>query len=114
MIHSKVISELNFGFWRFLCSPRYHTTMWVPALASQFPNHASPGHAARLRADVQFRMKTLHFLRNRVAHHKPIHRRALADDAAMIFELAQWMCLETHTWMTGLTRIPSVLASRPS
>lgn len=114
MIHSEVISELNFGFWRFLCSPRYHTTMWVPALAGQFPNCPSPRHAAQVRADVQFRLKTLHFLRNRVAHHKPIHRRVLADDAAMIFELAQWMCLNTHAWMTGLTRIPSVLASRPS
>ncbi|MCY3636440.1 MAG: Abi family protein [bacterium] len=114
MIHSEVISELNFGFWRFLCSPRYHTTMWVPVLAAQFPNSPSPGHAAQLRADVQSRMKTLHFLRNRVAHHKPIHRRALADDAAMIFELAQWMCLDTHAWMTGLSRIPVLLASRPA
>ncbi|WP_419927477.1 hypothetical protein [Candidatus Poriferisocius sp.] len=114
IIHSEVISELNFGFWRFLCSPRYHTTMWVPVLAAQFPNSPSPGHAAQLREDVQYRMKTLHFLRNRVAHHKPIHRRALADDAAMIFELAQWMCLDTHAWMTGLSRIPVLLASRPA
>ena len=58
-------------------------------------------------------MGQLHFLRNRVAHHKPIHRRELAIDAAKIFDLAQWMCLDTHAWMTGHTRIPSVLASKP-
>ena len=114
MIHSKVISELNFGFWRFLCSPRYHTTMWVPALAAQFPNHLSNGNAARIRADVEDRMRQLHFLRNRVAHHKPIHRRALAGDAALILELAQWVCSDTHDWMTVLSRIPAVLAARPS
>ena len=114
LVHGKVVSELNFGFWRFLSSPRYHTTMWVPALAAQFPNHPDEGNAAVIRADVESRMRQLHFLRNRVAHHKPIHRRVLADDAGMIFELAQWMCLDTYAWMTALSRIPTVLASRPS
>ena len=55
-----------------------------------------------------------HFLRNRVAHHKPIHRRALADDQKSILELAQWMCADTYVWIAGLSRIPAVLASRPS
>ena len=110
----RVITELGLGFWRFLCSPRYHTTMWVPALAAQFPNHPSFGNAAQIRADVEFRMRQLHYLRNRVAHHKPIHRRELANDAAMIFELAQWMCPDTHAWMTDLSRIPVLLASRPA
>ena len=114
LVHSELISELNFGFWRFLCSPRYHTTMWVPALGSQFPNHPSAGNAAQIRTDVESRMRQLHFLRNRVAHHKPIHRRALANDAGMIIELAQWMCSDTHAWMTGLSRVPAVLASRPA
>ena len=114
MVQSRVISELNFGFWRFLCSPRYLTTMWVPALAAQFPNHPSAGNAARVRADVESRMRHLHLLRNRVAHHKPIHHRALADDAAMILELAQWMCPDTHAWMVSWSRIPTLLASKPN
>ena len=113
LIHSELISELNFGFWRYLCSPRFHTTLWVPALCAQFPNHPSGGNAAHVRADVESRMRQLHFLRNRVAHHKPIHRRGLVDDAVVIFELAQWMCHDTHAWMTDLSRISDVLASRP-
>ncbi len=114
LVHSELISDLNFGFWRFLCSPRYHTTMWVPALAAQFPNHPSPGHAAQIRTDVESRMRQLQFLRNRVAHHKPIHRRALANDAGLIMELVHWMCSDTDAWMAGLSRIPAVLASRPA
>ncbi|MDE0578382.1 MAG: hypothetical protein OXI29_00800 [bacterium] len=110
----RVIAEFGFGFWRFLCAPRHLTSLWSPALASQFPNHPTPVNAIQIRADVESRMDRLHFLRNRVAHHNPIHRRELAIDAAMILELAQWMCLDTHAWMTGHTRIPSVLASRPA
>jgi hypothetical protein len=105
MIHNKVISELNFGFWRFLCSPRYHTTMWVPALAAQFPNHPSIENAAQIRTEVESRMRQLHFLRNRVAHHKPIHRRALTDDAALIFALAQWMCLDPPEFWAIVARL---------
>ena len=108
-----VIAELGFGFWRFLCTERYLTSLWGPALASRFQHHPAPSNAVQIRADVESRMDRLHFLRNRVAHHEPIHRRALVDDAAMIFELTLWMCLDTHAWMTGLTRIPAVLASRP-
>ena len=111
---STVIAELGFGFWRFLCAARHHTTMWVPALAAQFPNHLEWENAALVRADVESRMDRLHFLRNRVAHHEPIHRRNLVTDAAMIMELARWTCSDTYAWMAGLSRVPAVLASRPA
>ena len=109
-----VIAELGFGFWRFLCTERYLTSLWGPALASRFQHHPAPNNAVQIRADVETRMDRLHFLRNRVAHHEPIHRRELANDAAMILELALWMCPDTHIWMAGLSRIPDVLASRPA
>ena len=35
----KVIAEFNFGFWRFLCSAGYLTSLWVPALCGAFPHH---------------------------------------------------------------------------
>ena len=111
---NKVIAELSFGFWRYLCAERYLTSLWGPALASQFPHHPAPENAIQIRADVDLRMARLHFLRNRVAHHKPIHRRALADDEKSILELAQWMCADTYAWIAGLSRIPAALASRPS
>ena len=34
--HGKVIAELGFGFWRYLCGSQYLTSLWVPALASAF------------------------------------------------------------------------------
>ena len=53
-------------------------------------------------------------LRNRVAHHEPLHRRELAADAALILELIRWMCSDMYAWMAGLSRVPAVLASRPA
>ena len=114
LVQSKVIVELGFGFWRFLCSAHYHTSMWVPSLGTQFPYHYKPGNAAQIRPDVESRMGRLHFLRNRIAHHKPIHRRMLADDFASIFELAEWMCTDCYAWMLDLSRVPTVLTARPS
>ena len=114
MVQSRVIVELGLGFWRFLCSARHHTAMWVPVLAAQFPEHPMSGNAVRIRADVESRMAQLHSLRNRVAHHEPIHRRVLTDEAVSILELAGWMCADTHAWMVELSRVPAVLAARPT
>ena len=85
--HGGVISELGFGFWRFLCGPAYLTVLWVSALASAFPRHPARGDPRRIRADVERRMKGLHLLRNRIAHHEPIFRRDLARDHAQLLEL---------------------------
>ena len=114
MVQSRVIVELGFGFWRFLCAERYLTSLWSPALATQFPHHPTPDNAVQIRADVDSRMGRLHFLRNRVAHHKPIHRRVLADDATFIFDLAEWMCTDTYSWMAELSRVSTILAVRPT
>ncbi len=80
--HGKVLTELNFGFWRHLCAARYLTTLWVPAIAAAFPHHPDPADPKQIRADVCDRMQRLHYLRNLIAHHEPIHRRNLERDHA--------------------------------
>ena len=37
-----MIAELNFRFWRYLCTQPYLTSLWVPVLAAAFPNHPTP------------------------------------------------------------------------
>ena len=41
--HGKVIAELGLGFWRYLCTPPYLTSLWVPALGAAFPGHPDSG-----------------------------------------------------------------------
>ena len=111
--HGRVIAELGFGFWRFLCSHRYLTSLWVPALASAFAQHRSPNDPYRIRADVEDRIQRLHFLRNRIAHHEPIHRRDLARDHDQLLDVVGWICSDSRTWVAARSRTPSVLAARP-
>ena len=112
-LHGKVIAELGFGFWRYLCSSQYLTSLWVPALASGFAQHPSPNDPQQIRADVEDRVQRLHLLRNRIAHHEPIHRRDLARDHDQLLEVVGWICSDSHSWVVAQSRTPAVLASRP-
>lgn len=111
--HGKVIAELSFGFWRFLCTPPYLTSMWVPALAGAFPNHPKQGDPRAVRKDVDDRIQRIHFLRNRIAHHEPIHQRDLQRDIDSIIELTGWICADTREWVTRSSRATEVLQRRP-
>ena len=84
----------------------------MPALASAFPRHPARGDPRRIRADVERRMKGLHLLRNRIAHHEPIFRRDLARDHAQLLELIGWMCADSQTWAAAVSRTLQTIAER--
>ena len=113
-VYGKVIAELNFGFWRYLCHKRYLTSLWVPAIASAFPLHPEAGNPYRIRKEVENRMEKFHFTRNRIAHHEPIHRRDLNVEHEYLLETVGWMCADSKTWIKETSRTQVVLASRPA
>ena len=109
-VPGKVIAELSFGFWRFLLSRKYHTSLWVPVLYRAFPVHRD---AARWRVDVESRVERLYFLRNRVAHHEPVHRRDLRRDFDDLLTVTGWICADTQAWVKACSNVPAVLTARP-
>ena len=111
-LHGKVIAELPFGFWRYLCKGAYLTSLWVPALAAAFPLHPTSNDARSVRHDVDDRIQRLHYLRNRIAHHEPIHQRDLRRDHEQLLELTGWICSDSHAWMVEVTRTAGVLGRR--
>ena len=111
--HGNVIAEVTFGFWRYLCTPTYLTSMWVPALAATFTNHPHSSSPRLVRADVEDRVQRAHFVRNRVAHHEPIHQRDIVRDYASMSELLDWINHDVATWFTHNSRTLAVLATRP-
>ena len=111
--HGKVIAELNFGFWRYLCEPPYLTSLWVPAIASAFALHPSASNPRQVRSDVADRMQRLHFLRNRIAHHEPIHRRNLTRDHTHLLDIASWICTDTHTWIATKSQTLKTISAQP-
>jgi hypothetical protein len=111
--HGKVIAELTLGFWRYLCAPHYLTSLWVPALAGAFPRHPDAGDPRAVRADVEDRIQRVHFLRNRIAHHEPIHQRDLERDHRSVLDVAGWICADTRAWVGATSRSLTVLGRRP-
>ena len=112
-VHDKVIAELNFGFWRYLCGSAYLTSLWVPAIASAFALHPSVGNPRQIRKDVADRMQRLHVLRNRIAHHEPIHQRDLTRDHRHLLDIAGWICTDTHTWIATRSQTLKTIAAQP-
>ena len=112
-VQVRVIAELNFGFWRYLCMESYLTSLWVPAIAAAFPQHPNASDPRRVRADVENRMQRLHFLRNRIAHHEPIHLRDLDQDLAELLDLTGWICADCRAWVETASSTPAVIRNRP-
>lgn len=111
--HGKVIAELSFGFWRYLCSSHYLTSLWVPALVDAFPLHPAAGDPRRVREDVDDRVQRLHYLRNRIAHHEPVHQRDLAHDLSSLLEVTGWICVHSRAWIARTSRTGAVITARP-
>ncbi|MFZ7087399.1 hypothetical protein [Curtobacterium sp. RRHDQ10] len=101
-----VVAELPASFWEGLLANRYHASLWVPALENAFPNFIGR------RSDLKGRLERLRMLRNRAAHHEPIHARDLMVDHRYACELAGYVSSELRAWSASLSRLPEVVANR--
>ncbi|MGH3351560.1 MAG: hypothetical protein ACRDPS_12925 [Nocardioides sp.] len=110
--HGRVVAELGFGFWRYLVSQRYHASLWVPSLHKAFPG-ATPDLRAR-RRDVERRLVNLMLVRNRAAHHEPIHRRDLLADLEDAVELVGWVHPEARAWVGAISALRQIANARPA
>lgn len=110
-LHGKVIAELSFGFWRYLVSQRYHASLWVPVLHRAFPSGGSD--IRKRRREVEPRLVRLTLVRNRAAHHEPIHRRDLLADLRTALEVVDWVHPVAGAWVAAQSTLEQVVASRP-
>jgi hypothetical protein len=104
----RVVAELTFGFWRFLLAKQYEHTLWIPALS-----HAFPLLRPSRRTAISRRVDRLNALRNRIAHHEPIHRRRLDLDHRDVLFVARAVCDDTARWIERTSRVDLTLALRP-
>lgn len=103
----RLVAELNFGFWRYLLAKRYEHSLWIPTLRHSFT------HFRGTRSDVERRVSVLNGLRNRLAHHEPIHSRNLRKDYKSLVEVTEWMCSDSASWITAQSRVVAVLDEHP-
>ncbi|WP_182064258.1 hypothetical protein [Curtobacterium sp. ME12] len=110
-VHGRVIAGLSFGFWRYLVESRYLTALWTPALSGAFPD--GPADSLTRQREVRRRLQQLHFVRNRAAHHEPIHARDLQRDHDYAVELLGWISPHAASWAAETTSLHVVLRARP-
>ena len=85
----------------------YERSLWFPTLRYAFPGLQRRG----IRRDAHEAMRSLHLLRNRIAHHEPIHNRPLAKLHDQALTTAGWVCPVTRQWIAARSRVPELLAA---
>lgn len=73
--------------------------------------HAFPNLRPQNRATVYGALDALHTLRNRIAHHEPIHKRDLAADMLTIYRVLDWIDPDVRFWAVGLSRLQTLITS---
>jgi hypothetical protein len=106
--HSRMIAELNFGFWVGLLGRQYEN-LWRSQLRQIFINTPSP----LLRKDAHKALNEIRFLRNRIAHHEAILQRRLLEEHALILTVIRWLCAVTADWIAHHSRFDEVYQLRP-
>lgn len=105
--HGKTVAELPLGFWWSLTADEYNRTLWQPAL-----QHAFAGSVRR--RTLHRNVDDLRRLRNRIAHHEPIHGRDLPADHALLIDSAARIHGSLGVHIAGMSRVPEVLQLRPT
>jgi hypothetical protein len=103
-----LVGELNFGFWRFLLSNRYRSSLWAVSIRYAFPR--SP---ERLAESLHRRVGRLHRLRNLIAHHQPIHSRRFDLDMRDSFMTLRSVSPQLARWVQRRSRVEALLELRP-
>jgi hypothetical protein len=103
----QTISELSFGFWRFLITKKL-TGLW-PDLAGGFP-HAPD----RRRPTIESPLARLHVFRNRLAHHQRVWNQAPEERYEDLLVLAGYIDPLLRVWIVNTSKVPQVLSKRPN
>jgi hypothetical protein len=101
-----VVAKLTFGVWIALLRKAYEMTLWRPALRHAFPQYRGP------RSVLHQDLYNMGLLRNRIAHHEPVHHRHLAADHGTIVRLIGYVSTEAASLVTVASRVPAVLSRR--
>lgn len=109
----KVIPELKFAFWQRMFTVRHETRVWTPHLLRVLPNLDATKSVATHTQEIYDDLELVRRLRNRIAHHEPIFKRALAVEYQVILKLVQNRCLTTAIWMDSNQNATQIIAAKP-
>jgi hypothetical protein len=106
-----LIAALTFDFWSNLFRREYSAVWMRPGLlTATFPNLA----ASDGRHEIQQLVAKINYLRNRIAHHEPIHGLNLREQYDAILALIGHLCPKTRDWVRSHSTCMTVLRTPPS
>lgn len=103
----QVVSELTFGFWRYLLSSKFDEPLWRKGLAQAFRNGTKLGKIEKTVSRVKD-------LRNRLAHHEPIWNWDIEGRSRDVQELLSSISPAVGEWASGISNLRSVIEARPT
>ncbi|WP_285579937.1 hypothetical protein [Herbidospora sp. NBRC 101105] len=105
----QITDQLSFGFWVALLGrgDNYDQRLWRPALHKAFPHFRGP------RRELHARLDHHRILRNKIAHHGPIHNRHLTADYESIVTCLTLIDPDLAAMVRRHGDIAEVLSRRP-
>jgi len=92
---SRVISELNFGFWTALFSTQYEQKIWIKYSKDIFPNIPNKNKNRKL---LSSKLNTIRYFRNRIFHFEPIFKnKNLNSVYTDILNMIKWLNLGIYS-----------------
>lgn len=107
------IAELKFVFWEKLFTSRHDDRIWNSQLKNVMPNLTPDRSIADHRSQIFDAVNVIRQLRNRIAHHEPIHSRNLTRDFELIHQLISARCQISAQWMLDSQRTLEIIRSKP-
>jgi hypothetical protein len=115
--HSKLLSELDFGIWKYMFSnPQYRATGRI--LLHVFPNRPKSSAAMQYNNTFVFNeLDGINKIRNRIAHHEPvcfmmgknaISTAYILQQYQRVQTLFTWMKVDAHSMLYGLDHVQQV------
>lgn len=116
--HTQLLSEMEFGVWKYMFSAQQYAATGQTLLRAVFPLRPRSSAAFQYNNTYIFNeLDKINVLRNRIAHHEPIcftYHRCGADtthirrEYAKILTLFSWMDIDCHSLLYGLDHVLKV------
>ncbi len=106
-----VVAALTFDFWSNLFRREYRALWERPGLLNRTFPHLPTGHG---RHEVQLRVAAINRLRNRIAHHEPVHTLDHRAEHDNILGLIALRCPTLKDWVRRCSTVMAVVRTPPS
>ena len=117
--HSKLIAEMDFGFWRYLfAQPQFHSG--GQSLLRIFPAKPSSTPAIQYNHSYVFnQLEKINDIRNRIAHHEPICFKLghpiidttfAKQNYRLIKDLFNWMQIDETALLYGIDHVYQIVS----